>query len=72
MIAAIIRITNFRTSMRQMAFVIAIAFGAMWAGMFVQKMYICGTRLCTMTHGVAISQLISPSITSLPGCMLIK
>ncbi|KAF8551770.1 hypothetical protein OG21DRAFT_1417386 [Imleria badia] len=63
MIAAIIRITNPCASIQRMSYAIAIAFGAMWIAMLAQKLYICGTRLCTMTHGVAISQLITDGIS---------
>lgn len=68
MIASIIRIANPRESIRRMSYAIAIAFGLMWIGMLSEKLYDCGTRLCTVTHNVAIAQIMSTSITFSLNC----
>ncbi|KAH0834838.1 hypothetical protein J3R83DRAFT_10458 [Lanmaoa asiatica] len=63
MIAAIIRITNPHAHIRRISYAIAIAFGLMWMAVLAQKLYNCGTTLSAMSHGVAISQLITDVIS---------
>lgn len=66
MITAIIRITDrHHARYRRSAYGTAIAFGIMWAALLIQKMYICDTRNCQMSHSVATSQVISESTVSI-------
>lgn len=64
MITAIIRITQPHARIRRVSYAIAITFGLMWIAMLAQKLYNCATTLSAISHGVAISQLISTYVTS--------
>lgn len=62
MMTTIIRIVDLRAGIRRTSYAIAVFFGLMWMAVLAQKLYVCCTNSCNMTHDVAVSQLTSTSI----------
>ncbi|KAH7921413.1 hypothetical protein BV22DRAFT_1072333 [Leucogyrophana mollusca] len=65
-IFSIIRVVNPAPRLRRFAHCVAVAFGVMWIALVAQKVYSCSSHLlCTMGRDVAISQLITDSISDI-------